>query len=89
MEVLSPELLSRVLRVAVILAAPPVLTAAAAGVLVGVAQAVTQIQDQALSLALRLTAVALALGLFGPWAFDELVRLTTHIFTLTLPGAMP
>ena len=82
MSELPSELMPQVLQAAALLAAPPVLAAALMGVLVGVGQAITQIQDQALALALRLVAVALTLGVVGPWAFEELVSLTTRLFQL-------
>ncbi len=84
MHELPADLVARTLQAAVFLAAPPVLAAALTGVLVGVAQAITQIQDQALALALRLLAVALTLWVTGPWAFEELIALTTRLFQLSM-----
>ena len=84
MSELPVDILTRTLRVAVLLAAPPVLAAALMGLIVGVGQAITQIQDQALALALRLLAVALTLSVTGPWAFEELVALSTQLFLLAV-----
>jgi flagellar biosynthesis protein FliQ len=47
--------------------APPLLAALAAGLVVGVAQAATQVQDAALPVVPRLAAALLALGVAGPW----------------------
>ncbi len=52
--------------------APPILAALTTGLLVGLAQAITQVQDQALSLAFRIAAVFGALVLSGQWAFDRI-----------------
>ena len=79
MSALPADLLARTLQTALFLAAPPVLAAALAGLLVGIAQAVTQVQDQALALALRLLAVTAALYLCGGWALGELTRLCARL----------
>ncbi len=79
MSPLPADLLAQVLHAALVLAGPPVLAAALTGILVGVAQAMTQVQDQALALALRLVAVTATLYVTGGWAMAELVRLCARL----------
>ncbi|WP_163266878.1 EscS/YscS/HrcS family type III secretion system export apparatus protein [Chelativorans alearense] len=54
------------LLVVLFASAPVIITALAIGLLVGLAQALTQIQDQSLPQTVKLVAVLLVLLLFGP-----------------------
>lgn len=65
-----------------VVTAPPVLAAMIVGLLIGVAQAVTQVQDQALPLAFRVAAVFGALVISGPWAFDRVARFAVRVLEL-------
>ena len=60
--------------------APPVGAALVVGLAVGVGQAVTQVQDQALGLAARVLAVFAALAIAGPWAFEQVSAWAHRIF---------
>jgi type III secretion protein S len=55
------------LRLCVLVSMPAVLTAAAVGLLVGLLQAVTQLQDQAFPFAVKFVAVCAALALTLGW----------------------
>jgi flagellar biosynthesis protein FliQ len=68
------------LYLALLLAAPVVLATLAVGVVVGVLQAVTQVQDPAVGLAPRLIAGGVALALAAPWIGAQLIRFTERIF---------
>jgi flagellar biosynthetic protein FliQ len=68
------------LLLAIIVSAPFVIVAMAVGLVVSVMQAATQIQEQTLSFAPKLIAVALTLAILGPWVGAELVRFTVAIF---------
>lgn len=58
----------------VLIASGPVLaTAVVLGLVVGILQAVTQIQDQTLPLAVKLIAILLVLVLFGPLLAGQIV----------------
>jgi flagellar biosynthetic protein FliQ len=50
------------------------------GLIVGIFQATTQIQEQTLSYVPKLIAVFLTIAIIGPWALGQAVRFTTLIF---------
>jgi flagellar biosynthesis protein FliQ len=60
--------------VVLLLSAPPLLAALAVGLVTGVLQAATQVQDASLAVVPRLAAVLAALGVAGPWIGGRLVR---------------
>ncbi len=62
------------LVLAVVLSLPFVGVALVVGLVVSVLQAATQVQEQTLSFAPKLAAVALMLVVLGPWLGAELVR---------------
>lgn len=55
------------LRIAALLAAPMLLTALVVGLLIGIIQAATQIQEMTLSFIPKLLGVAAAIVIAGPW----------------------
>jgi type III secretion protein S len=61
------------------LSLPPIIVAAVAGVLVSFLQALTQIQEQTLSFAVKLLAVAATLFAIAPWIGAELQNFTLLI----------
>jgi type III secretion protein S len=63
------------LLLSLILSLPVVITAGVVGLLVGLIQAVTQLQDQALLMALKLSAVIAVLFVTGGWMSSELVSI--------------
>jgi type III secretion protein S len=63
------------LLLSLILSLPVVITAGIVGLLVGLIQAVTQLQDQALLMALKLSAVIAVLFVTGGWMSGELVSI--------------
>ncbi|MEZ5490685.1 MAG: flagellar biosynthesis protein FliQ [Gammaproteobacteria bacterium] len=64
----------------VALAGPLLLSALAVGLLVGVLQAATQIQEQTLSFIPKLLALVLALVVLGPWLLNYWVVFTESLF---------
>lgn len=70
------------MNVVVLLAAPLLLAALAAGLLIGMFQAATQIQDMTLSFIPKLVVLVLVLGLSGPWMIRQLVDYTQQLFEL-------
>lgn len=73
------------LTVAVLLAAPVLVSALIAGVLIGMFQAATQINEQTLSFVPKLGVLALTLFLAGPWMLGVLLDFTRGLFQ-SLPG---
>ena len=65
----------------VLLSAPPMIVAVLVGVLTSLVQALMQIQDQTLPMAVKVIAVVLSLVLLGPMLASPLVRYTDRIFT--------
>jgi type III secretion protein S len=63
------------LLLSLILSLPVVITAGIVGLLVGLIQAVTQLQDQALLMALKLSAVIAVLFVTGGWMSSELISI--------------
>ncbi len=69
------------LLLALVLSLPVLAAALFVGLLVSFLQAVTQIQDTALSFVPKLLAVAVALAVSAGWMGGEVTRLATRVFT--------
>ncbi len=76
------ELGREALAVTVMLAAPLLLSALLAGLLIGMFQAATQIQDMTLSFIPKLVVLVAALGLSGPWMLRVIVNYARGIFAM-------
>ena len=74
------DLAVRVLRTALLLAAPPLLAGVIVGVVVSIFQAVTQIQEQTLVQVPKMFAVVLILMLTMPWMLEILLQFTANLF---------
>lgn len=61
-------------------AGPLLLAALVVGVIVSVFQAVTQIQEQSLSLVPKIVAVAVVIVVLGPWMLGQLVTYTAQLY---------
>jgi type III secretion HrpO family protein len=70
------------LWVVLLVSAPPVGAALAVGLVVGVLQAATQIQEPTLGLVPRLVAVLGALAVAGPWIGLRVLRLAGECLAL-------
>lgn len=76
------------LLVTVAIAAPLLLSALAVGLLVGLFQAATQINEVTLSFIPKLLALVAALYLAGPWLLTILLDYTTRLITDVIPGTL-
>ncbi len=74
----------RALELTLLLAAPLLLTTLAIGLLVGIFQAATQINEMTLSFIPKLIGMAAALVIAGPWMLNQLVS-----YTRTLIESIP
>ena len=74
------DLTYKALMLVLLLSLPPIVTAAVVGVLVSLAQAVTQIQDQTLSFGFRLVAVILTLLATVRWLGTEILIFAANIY---------
>jgi flagellar biosynthetic protein FliQ len=68
------------LELTLILSMPVLITSLVVGVVTGVLQAITQVQDQTLGFVPKLAAVALTLALTGAWMAGELGHFTRKVF---------
>jgi len=86
---MSPETVVTIgrhaLEMTVMLAAPLLLTALAVGLIVGIFQAATQINEMTLSFIPKLLAMAAVLAITGPWMLRSLVEYTRNLIQ-SIPG---
>jgi flagellar biosynthesis protein FliQ len=75
------NLASQAMSLALKVAGPLLLVGLVIGLLVSVFQAVTQIQEQSLTLIPKIAGVAVVIVLLGPWMLGQLVSYTTALFT--------
>jgi type III secretion protein S len=68
------------LTLVLVLSMPPIVVATVVGVIVSLLQALTQIQEQTLSFAVKLICVTLVLVGTAGWFGGELLRYTQRIF---------
>ena len=76
---------SRALEITLLLAAPLLLVALVTGLVVGVFQAATQINEMTLSFIPKLLAMAVAIAVAGPWMIKLIVGYTQQLFS-SIPG---
>ena len=79
----SPDLvsfLSKALYLVLWLSLPPIIVASVVGTLFSLFQALTQIQEQTLSFAIKLIAVMATLAMSARWIGGELFNYTLSIF---------
>ena len=85
---MSPDLAIEVARQALVtlalLIGPALLSALATGVIIGMFQAATSINEMTLSFIPKLIVLALVFVLLGSWMLDVLVSFTREIFS-TIP----
>jgi flagellar biosynthetic protein FliQ len=75
------------LHIAMLIGAPLLLTALAVGLIVGMIQAATQINEQTLSFIPKLISMALVMIIAGPWMLRTLVQFTRALIE-NLPQAV-
>lgn len=81
---MTPELalteVGRGLQIALLLGAPPLLAVLAVGVVVGIVQAATQINEQTIAFVVKALALAATLALTGHFLLGRLVAFTIDLF---------
>jgi flagellar biosynthetic protein FliQ len=75
------NLASQAMSLALKVAGPLLLVGLVIGLLVSVFQAVTQIQEQSLTLIPKIAGVAVVMILLGPWMLGQLVSYTIALYT--------
>lgn len=81
---LAVDLVRHALNVALLVAAPLLLTALSVGILVSLLQAVTQIQEQTLTFIPKLLSLAVIFMILLPWLLSQLVQYLIGVLQ-TLP----
>jgi flagellar biosynthetic protein FliQ len=74
------DLLRGMLWVSILLSSPVLLTALVVGLVIGLVQAVTSIQEQTLTFVPKIIALALVLALLGGWMLRYLISYTAELF---------
>ncbi|MGA9874203.1 MAG: flagellar biosynthesis protein FliQ [Solirubrobacteraceae bacterium] len=75
------NLASQAMSLALKIAGPLLLVALVAGLVISIFQAVTQIQEQSLTLIPKIVGVAAVIVLLGPWMLGQMVAYTTALYT--------
>jgi flagellar biosynthetic protein FliQ len=75
------NLASQAMSLALKVAGPLLLVGLVVGLVVSVFQAVTQIQEQSLTLIPKIVGIAVVVVLLGPWMLGQLVSYTTNLYT--------
>lgn len=75
------NLASQAMSLALKVAGPMLLVGLVLGLLVSIFQAVTQIQEQSLTLIPKIIGIAVVVVLLGPWMLDQLVSYTANLYT--------
>ena len=75
------NLASQAMTLALKIAGPLLLVGLVVGLVVSVFQAVTQIQEQSLTLIRKIAAIAVITVLLGPWMLDQLIGYTTNLYS--------
>ena len=76
---------TKAMYVTALLSAPPLLTALIVGLVVGMFQAATSINEMTLSFIPKVIALAIAMMITGPWMLDTLIGYTRQMFE-DIPG---
>ena len=74
------NLASQAMSLALKVAGPLLLVGLVIGIVVSIFQAVTQIQEQSLTLIPKIIGVAVLLVVLGPWMLHQLVSYTQNLF---------
>jgi flagellar biosynthetic protein FliQ len=75
------NLASQAMSLALKVAGPLLLVGLVVGLIVSIFQAVTQIQEQSLTLIPKIIGIAVVVVLLGPWMLGQLLGYTTALYT--------
>ncbi len=74
------ELISQSMYLVLLLSMPPIVVASVVGLSLSLFQAITQLQEQTLSFAVKLIAVSLTLFLSSGWLSGNIIGFASEIF---------
>ena len=83
------RVLQEALALALLLAAPPLVAVALTGVVMGLVQSATRVEDRSLATAPKLLVALLALAAAGPWIGAELLRFTAVVLAAVPAAGRP
>ena len=75
------NLAAQAMSLAFKVAGPLLLAAMVVGLVVSIFQAVTQIQEQSLTLIPKIAAIAAVTVLLGPWMLDQITTYTANLYS--------
>jgi flagellar biosynthetic protein FliQ len=75
------QLLTQLLWTSFLVAAPLLIATLVVGVLVGIVQVVTQLQEMSLSYVPKLVVAFFVLLVFGPWMLNRLITFSTSLYS--------
>jgi len=81
------QIITSAMWVAARIATPILLTSIVVGVVIGLLQSVTQIQEPTLAFVPKFAAIGLVIVISGPWMVDEMVTFTRALI-LGLPAML-
>lgn len=82
----SIDLLREALQLGLLVAAPLLAVSLLVGLVVGVLQTITQVQEQTLSFVPKLVAMAIAALVMLPWSIDRIVEYSATLYREIPPG---
>jgi len=83
----ASELARTAILLSLLIGAPIMLTAVAIGLVISILQAVTQIQDQTLSMVPKIVAMFLVLIKIFPWMLSQMIEYSTTLIS-EIPGTI-
>jgi flagellar biosynthetic protein FliQ len=81
------DLTREALVIATLIAAPVLLAGTVVGLVIGLLQALTQIQEQTVAFVPKLLAMIVVIGLSLPWVLGRLIEYSEHLI-LNIPNTM-
>ncbi len=75
------QLITQLLWTSFLVAAPLLVSTLVVGVLVGIVQVVTQLQEMSLSYVPKLVVAFFVLLVFGPWMLNRLITFSTSLYS--------
>jgi type III secretion protein S len=82
---MSPDIalqqLTESMLLVLVLSLPPIIVASVVGIAISLLQALTQVQEQTVSFAIKLIAVAVTIALMAGMLGSEMVNFTNRLFT--------
>ncbi len=78
------DLARRAIWVAILIGSPVLLTGMAVGLIVGLLQALTQVQEQTIAFVPKIVAMVAVLSLTLPWLITQILQYTNDLIT-TIP----